>query len=70
MNTANDATFAASYALSRHVPDMSLGFTIGTNYGDLIITAAEAREHPEIVRTVESILQFRLHVAERDRGEA
>ena len=70
MPTEEDAAFAASYSLNRQVPDMSRGFTIGTNYGDMIITADEAREHPELVRAVESILQFRLHVAGRAGGAA
>ena len=68
MNTANDAAFAAGYALNRHVPDMARGFIISTNYGDLIITDDEARQHPELQQTVKSILQSRLYDAERAAG--
>ena len=68
MNTANDAAFAASYALNRHAPDMANGFAIETSYGALTITSDEVRQHPELQRAVESILQFRLHVAGRAGG--
>ena len=30
------------YSLSKHVPDMLRGFTIQTNYGELVIDAADA----------------------------
>lgn len=71
MNTStNEAAQAARYALSRHVPDMARGFTIGTNYGELTITADEAARHPDIRHSVESILKFRLHAAERAGGTA
>ncbi|WP_426661956.1 hypothetical protein [Rhodanobacter aciditrophus] len=66
MNTvAQDAAFAASYALNRHIPAMANGFTIDTDYGSLTITAEEARKHPELRHVVESIMQFRLYQAER-----
>jgi len=68
MRTAEDAAFAAGYALNRHVPSMARGFTIGTNYGELTITADEARQHPELQQAVESIVQFRLHVADARWG--
>lgn len=64
MNANNDAAFAASYALARHLPDMERGFTITTNYGELAITSEEARRHPAIRHEVESLLKFRLHQAE------
>ena len=70
MPTGEDAAFAASFALNRHVPDMASGFTIETSYGALTITADEVRQHPELQRAVESILQFRLHVAARAGGAA
>ena len=70
MTTPHDAALAASYALNRHVPDMARGFTICTSYGELPITADEATQHPEIRHAVESIVKFRLFVAERAGGAA
>ena len=71
MNTStNEAAQAARYALSRHVPDMARGFTIATHYGELDITAEEATRHPAIVQEVESLLRFRLHLAERAEVQA
>lgn len=62
-NTQTPDALAASYALNRHVPDMVRGFTITTNYGDLPITAAEVRQHPDLIQSVEYILQARLIAA-------
>ncbi|MDN5923759.1 MAG: hypothetical protein L0H70_02025 [Xanthomonadales bacterium] len=56
--------FAERYALARHIPDMTRGFTLSTHYGALPVTAEEARQHPEIRNAVESILQDRLHRVE------
>jgi hypothetical protein len=69
-DVAKEAAFAACYALSRHVADMVRGFTLQTSYGELAITADEVRQHPELQHAVESILQFRLHQAERAAREA
>lgn len=63
-DAAKEAAGAASYALSRHVPDMASGLTIQTSYGELVISADEVRRHRELQHAVESILQFRLHQAE------
>ncbi|HET8898514.1 MAG TPA: hypothetical protein VFN09_07085 [Rhodanobacteraceae bacterium] len=62
--------FAERIALSRHLPAMAHGFTLRTDTGALTITAAEARQHPEIRHAVESILQYRLFLVERAEGVA
>lgn len=65
MNTQHHDILAASYALARHLPALAAGFSICTTYGELHITAAEAARHPAIRHEVESILRYRLHLAER-----
>lgn len=68
--TAREAALAARYALSHHVPAMAHGFTIDTACGELTLAAEEARQHPEMLHAVESILQWRLHMAERQERAA
>lgn len=62
--------FIASYALSRHVPDMARGFSICTHYGELAITDEEAARYPAIIRTVKRIMEARLKACERAGGAA
>ncbi len=64
MNTAKDAGFAASYALTRHVTGMARGFTIDSSHGELALKPP-ARQHPQLQHALETIMQFRLHAAER-----
>lgn len=47
-----------------HLQDMESGFTIRTSCGELHITAAEARQNPDLIHSVESVLKFRLFVEE------
>ncbi|MCP3022279.1 hypothetical protein [Cupriavidus basilensis] len=49
------------YALARHVPDMARGFSIQTNYGDLVIEAEDATAFAMLAR---AILQGNLAHAE------
>lgn len=61
---------AASYALSRHLPDMERGFTIVTNYGELAITAAEVAARPHLLMTFAAILHARIDAATSAGGVA
>lgn len=58
----NDHDFA-SYAISRHVPDMARGFTIHTSYGELWIEGEEVKRHPEVMDVVLAILEERTRQA-------
>lgn len=55
----------ASYELNRHVPAMRDGFEVHTRYGAFSVTAEEVRRNPIFVNAVESLLQWRLHLAEQ-----
>lgn len=46
----NDALNSLGYALSKQVPDMARGFTIHTNYGDIVIEAQDASPIAKVVR--------------------
>lgn len=45
-----DDKLQVSYALSKQVPDMERGFSISTNYGDIVVDGEEGREIIEAVR--------------------
>ncbi|WP_150615200.1 hypothetical protein, partial [Pandoraea terrigena] len=51
---------AISYALAKQVPAMESGFTISTSYGDIQISAADARA---VASVVERILTRKLDAA-------
>ncbi|MDR2837102.1 MAG: hypothetical protein LBV49_00795 [Azonexus sp.] len=37
-----------TYAISKQIPDMARGFTIATNYGDLVIDSSDAAAFQKI----------------------
>ncbi|VBF96449.1 hypothetical protein [Burkholderia pseudomallei] len=43
---------ALRYALAKQVPDMERGFVIQTNYGDLVIDAADADHFAALARII------------------
>ncbi len=47
-----------NYALSKQVPDMSRGFTIQTNYGDLEVSAKDA---PAFAKLAEKMLLAKVY---------
>lgn len=56
-----DSILATRYDLARHVPDMTRGFTIHTNYGDLAISPDEAQAFAQLT---EQVLKTRLTLLE------
>lgn len=64
-----DSVLQASYELNRHVPAMRDGFEVHTSYGSFSVSAEEVRRNPIFVNAVESLLQWRLHLAaQRERA--
>ena len=51
------------YALSRHIPDMERGFSIVTNYGEVVIPSGQVAS--VITRLVKRLLQQELTTAQQ-----
>lgn len=56
---------ALEYALAKVLPDMERGFTINTNYGELVIDADDAAP---IIKSVTKTLERKIAKARKEAG--